>query len=159
MRQPVVSGRRRIEGAFDLDDVVLVEPVDLDDGAGRIGPVAPELLLHFVDQGAMAVHVRHIDDEPHRVGQLRAAALGHQLHVHESLTHPRFGTWRELVACRVDAAHARNVDVVSGPGSEAPSRRRFDGPGRLKNFDRARCLRARCSWRLLSVELFACQQS
>ena len=159
LEPPGSGGGRRIESAFDLDDVVLVEPVDLDDGARRIGPVTPQLLLDLVDQRAMAVHVRHIDDEPHRIGQLGAAALGDQLHVHEGLTHARFCARRELVACGVDAAHARDIDVVSGPGSEAPGRRRLDGAGRLQNFDGTRGLCARCARLLQPAELFACQQS
>src|SRR5438105_3886851 len=43
---------RRVEGAFDLENVVLIEAVDLDDGARRIGAVTPQLLLHLVHQRA-----------------------------------------------------------------------------------------------------------
>src|SRR5262245_38057516 len=50
---------RRVEGPFHLENVVLVEAVDFDDGPRRIGPLAPKLLLDLVDQRPKAKHVSH----------------------------------------------------------------------------------------------------
>src|SRR6185312_1935207 len=41
---------RGIKGAFDLENVVLVQPGDLNDGARRVRSARPELFLHLVHQ-------------------------------------------------------------------------------------------------------------
>src|SRR5438105_6847042 len=76
---------RRVERAFDLENVVLIEAVDLDDGALRIGAVAPQLFLHLVDQRAKPKHVRHIDDDAHAVAQARPLRFGVRAHVEKAL--------------------------------------------------------------------------
>src|SRR5215211_6178867 len=64
-------GRRspygRVEGPFDLDDIVLVKAIDLDDRAWRIRTLAPEFLLHLVHQRPEPEHVGDVDHEPDRV--------------------------------------------------------------------------------------------
>ena len=41
MMVSVLARHRRVEGPLDLEDVVLVEPMDFDDGARRVGTGAP----------------------------------------------------------------------------------------------------------------------
>src|SRR6185312_12828228 len=60
--QPAAAGLpsgpcRSVKGALDLDDIVLVQPGDLDDGARRIRPRPPKLLLDQVHQWPIAGHV------------------------------------------------------------------------------------------------------
>src|SRR5258707_844882 len=71
---------RGVERSFDLEYVVLIEPVDLDDGAWRIGALPPQFLLHLVHQGPKTEHVRYIDHEPGRVAQRCPLPLGDELH-------------------------------------------------------------------------------
>jgi hypothetical protein len=52
-----------MKGAFDFENVVFVEPVDLDDGPRRIGPIASQLLLYLVADRAIAVHVGCVYDD------------------------------------------------------------------------------------------------
>ena len=56
-----------IEGAFDLANIVPVQPMDFDDRARRIGTGAPQLLLDLVHERTEAIHVRDIDDEANRI--------------------------------------------------------------------------------------------
>src|SRR5262245_33808528 len=58
-----------VKGPLDLEYVVLIEAIDLHDGARRVWPLPPQLLLHLVHQRAEAEHVGHIDHDPHRVGE------------------------------------------------------------------------------------------
>src|SRR5262249_36149861 len=58
---------RGVKGAFDLEYIVLTEPVDLDDGARRVGSLAPELLLDLVHQRPKSNHVGHVDDDAPRL--------------------------------------------------------------------------------------------
>jgi hypothetical protein len=114
----------RIEGPFDLDDVVLVEAVDLDDRARRV-----------------TEHVGRVDDEPHGV----APSLGDQLHVREGLANARLVALDERVGLRIDAPHARDVDEVARAGAEIPGAGRFDGAGRRQRpeaFGESSCARA-----------------
>src|SRR5262245_33047332 len=77
---------RRIEGALDLEDVVLVQPVHLEDGARGIGPARPQLLLHLVDQWTEPEHVGDVNDDENRVEQGSTFRLRDQLLVAESLS-------------------------------------------------------------------------
>src|SRR5262249_29227404 len=56
-----------VKRPLHLANVILIEAVDLDDGARRIGPLPPQLLLHLVDQRAEAEHVGDVDHEANRV--------------------------------------------------------------------------------------------
>src|SRR5206468_2603298 len=60
----------RIEGAFHLEKVVLIERSDLDNSAWRIRAAAPELLLELVDQGPQPTH---IGDENGQTDAIRKA--------------------------------------------------------------------------------------
>lgn len=55
----------------------------------------------------------------------RPFGFRNQLHVQKSLSNASFIAVDELVAGRVDAAHARDVNEITGARAEAP------GPGRL----------------------------
>src|SRR5262249_35142014 len=70
-----------VKSAFDLENIVLIEAMDLNDGARRIGSLAPKLLLHLVHQRAKAKHVGHVHDDAHTVAQARALRFGDHLHV------------------------------------------------------------------------------
>src|SRR5262249_23055141 len=119
----------RIERALDLDDVVLVQAMDLDDGAGRIGALAPKLGLDLIDDRPEAVHVGSIDDKPHGVAKARALGFRNQLHVQQSLADAGFVALYERIGFGVDAAHSSHVDEVAGAGPEVPGSGRLDGAG------------------------------
>src|SRR5262249_2523802 len=104
----------RIERALDLDDVVLVQAMDLDDGAGRIGALTPKLSLDLIDDRPEAVHIGRIDDEPHGVAKARALGFRNQLHVQKSLADAGFVALDERIGFGVDAAHSSHVDEVAG---------------------------------------------
>src|SRR5215211_5748568 len=80
---------RRVERSFHFAKIVLVEAVDLDDGARRIGPLPPQLLLHFIHERTIPVHVGHIDDQTDGIAQARPFRFGDQLHVEKSLADAR----------------------------------------------------------------------
>src|SRR5437016_3424518 len=72
---------RRVEGALDLENVVLIEAVDFDDGSRRVRSFAPKLLLDLVHERAKSKHVGDINDDAHAVAQARSLRLGNHLHV------------------------------------------------------------------------------
>src|SRR5262245_37878552 len=79
----VTSLHRRVERAFDLDDHVVEQTLHLDQGARRIGRLAPELGPRLVDQRREAVEIADIDHEPHAILQARALGLGDGADVEE----------------------------------------------------------------------------
>ena len=74
-----------MESPFDLEDVIIVKPTDLDDGARRIGTIAPKLLLYLIGQWTIPVHVRSVDDDPQAILQRGSLTLGDMLHIEEGL--------------------------------------------------------------------------
>src|SRR5258706_138467 len=58
------SARWRKESAFNFDDVVLIEAMNFDNGARRIGPPAPTIRLEFCLQRTEAKHVGDVHHQP-----------------------------------------------------------------------------------------------
>src|SRR5260370_1144749 len=129
------SARRRKESALNFDDVVLIETVHFDDGARRIGPLAPQLGLNFIHERAEAEHVGDVHHKPRSITQCRAFRLGDQLHVQERLPDPRFLALDQCICLGVNAAHSRDVDEVAGARSEVPGASRLDRSRRRQCLD------------------------
>src|SRR5207237_4861712 len=117
---------RRVEGALDLEYVVLIKAVHLDDGAGRIRPLAPQLLLHLVHQRPEPKHVGDIDDDAHAVAQARSLRFRDHLHVEKTLANARLLALNQRVGLGVDAAHARDIDEIAGARAESPRSARLE---------------------------------
>jgi hypothetical protein len=60
----------RIECALHFQDVVLIEPVNLGDGARRIGAFASQFLLGLIGDRPEPVHVGDVDHDPHAIAQV-----------------------------------------------------------------------------------------
>src|SRR5215467_3604950 len=140
-RTPASLFRWCVESAFDLEYIVLIEAVDLDDGARRIRPLAPKLLLHLVHQRSKSKHVGDVDHDAHAVAQARPLRFDDHLHVEKALPDARLLALDEGVGRRVDAAHAGDIDEVTGARAEAPGSGGLDRAGRLKRLDALRRLR------------------
>src|SRR5262249_52040650 len=52
---------RGVKSALHFHNVVLVESVNLDDGSGRIGRLAPQFFLHFVYEPPEPEHIGYVD--------------------------------------------------------------------------------------------------
>src|SRR5690606_6734925 len=107
LRELLVLGRG-VESALDLNDVVLVQPVHFDDGAWRIRPIAPKLLLNLVDERTMPEHVGDEHHEAHCILQCRAFRRGDQFHILERLADALLIALHQRVGCGVDAPHTCN---------------------------------------------------
>ena len=96
-----------VESPFDFEDIVIVKPVDLDDGSGRIGTIAPKFLLYLIGQWTIPVHVRGIDDDPQAILQCGSLTLSDVLHIEEGLPDARLGAVRLVRARRLNPHRAR----------------------------------------------------
>ena len=92
----------------------------LDDGARRIGPAAPQFLLHLVHQRAQPRHVGHIDHEPDGVVQARALRFAQSAPCCESPPDARLVALDQGVGGGVDAAHAGHEHEIAGARADAP---------------------------------------
>src|SRR5688572_27487243 len=126
MMRPASALDRRVKRALDLHDVVLIEPVDLDDGPWRIRTRPPELLLHLVDDRPEAIHIGHVNDQTHGISQRRALGFRDQLHVQERLERAGFVAWHEGVSLRIDPAHAGDEYEVASARAKVPRTGRLD---------------------------------
>src|SRR6476646_6923258 len=111
---------RHIEGAFHLENIVLVKPCYLKNGARRIGAAAPNLLLNLVHERTQAPHVGHEDGQPDAIGKASALRFSDRLHVQERLPDSRFVTVDEGVIRRINAAHSSHEYEIAGARTEAP---------------------------------------
>ena len=125
----------RVKRAFDLNDVVLVEPVHFDDCARRIGSTAPQFRLYPINKRPIAEHIGDIDDKPHGILQCRPFQLGYQLHVYERLADARFVALDQSVGLGIDATHSRDIYKVARAGSKVPCSGRLDCAGRRQRLD------------------------
>ena len=98
----------QVKGALDLDNVVVVEAVNLDDGARRVPArvVAPERDLHLVAHGTVAVHVGGVDDDAEARIEVRPHHLDERLHVLKRQTDAGHARGCEGAVLGEDAAHA-----------------------------------------------------
>src|SRR5882724_5202357 len=133
----------RVEGDFNLADIVPIQPMNFDDGARRIGTSAPQLLLDLVHDRTEAIHVRDIDDEADRITQRRSFGFGNHLHIEESLTNASLVTLDLQVRFRIDTAHSGDEDEIARARAKTPCARRLDRTVRRKRLHPARRERKR----------------
>lgn len=134
-----------MESTLDFDDVVLIEAMDLNSGARRIGALAPQFRLHLVHDRAEAEHVGDIDDEADGVPQRRTFGFRDQLHVEENLANSGFVAGSQSVGGRINAAHAGDEQEITGSGREVPGAGRLYGsswPERLDPVGDVCCAKA-----------------
>src|SRR5262249_58967379 len=118
--------------SLDFENVVLVEPMNLHDGARWIGPGTPQFLLDLVGNRTEPKHVGDVDDNPHAIAQCRALRLRDQLHVEKSLTNPGFVALDERIGPRIDSSHSGDIDEIARSDRNVPSSGRLDGAGGQK---------------------------
>src|SRR5262245_2571192 len=149
-RRPDLPGFRGKKCALDLENVVLVQPADLDDRAWRIRTTSPQRLLDLVHQRPQPAHVGHEDRKTNAVGKACAFRPGDQFHVHERLADARLVTLHELVIRRIDAAHSGNEYKIARADAETPGTGWLDRAFGRKHRDAARhgvpvCRASACS--------------
>ena len=124
-----------VKRAFNLDNVVLIQSVDFDNRSGRIWSGAPKLLLYFIDYWPEAKHVSDVDDQTNGIAKRSALGRGNQLHVFECLHDPCLFAGNECVGRRIDAAHARDENEVSGSRAQIPRTGWLDCARRIERLD------------------------
>src|SRR4029453_8814965 len=120
----------RIEGAFHLEKVVLIERSDLDNSAWRIRAAAPELLLELVDQGPQPTHIGDENGQTDAIRKAGTFGLGNAFHVQKRLPDAGLFALHETVIRRIDAAHAGDEYKISRACAHAPRTCRRDCPAR-----------------------------
>ena len=101
-----------MESPFDFKDIVIVKPVDLDDGSRRIRTIAPKFLLHLISQWTISVHVRRVDHDPQAILQRGSLTFSDMLHIEEGLPDACLGAVNQFVGRRIDAAYTRDIKRV-----------------------------------------------
>src|SRR5262249_42734368 len=119
-----------IEGAFNLEKVVLVERSDLDNGAWRIRAPGPKLLLKLVYQGPQPTHIGDENSQADAIRKAGALGLRNAFHVQKRLTDAGLFALHQAIIRRIDAAHAGDEHKISGTHPQAPRACRFDRPVR-----------------------------
>jgi len=64
-----------VKRTLDFEDIVLVETIDFNNGARRIGWGTPEFLLGFIDKRTESIHVSHIDHDANSIFQRGSLGL------------------------------------------------------------------------------------
>ena len=110
----LMSARRHrlcwhVKSPFDFEDIVIVKPVDLDDGSRRIGTIAPKFLLYLIGQWTIPVHVRRVDHDSQAILQRGSLTFSDMLHIEEGLPDACLGAVNQFVCRRIDAAHTRDI--------------------------------------------------
>src|SRR5690606_10816129 len=102
-RSPVLLLHRSVERALHLEDIVLIEPLDLEYRAWWIGLAAPQLLLNLMNNRSVAVHIGYVHDEAYGIAQCRAFRFGDQLHVQKALADSCLVTLDQRVGFRINS--------------------------------------------------------